>query len=244
MSKRKNIYKSATMITNDEYKEITHCSCGTSIFKYHDSSKNMFIAKCKNVKELYDTKTKSWINSKKQPCGFICIFKDETPVFKKEIVIKKIKEIPQNPHKILRYNLDNLFRYYYLDQSRTTTLQEIDYLVKFSLWRPQKQLDETMEQYQKRIYSEKIIDRNTKIINLSNINVDSEYIFTEDPDDPEEPDEPEDPEEQEDDDESILEESENESIADKEEEDDSENVDLIDIPDYDDDEGGDYDYDD
>ena len=242
MSKRRNIYKSATMITNDEYKEITHCSCGTSIFKYHDSSKNMFIAKCKNVKELYDTKTKSWINSKKQPCGFICIFKDETPIFKKEIVIKKIKEISPNPHKILRYNLDNLFRYYYLDKSRTTTLQEIDYLVKFSLWRPQKQLDETMEQYQKRIYSEKIIDRNTKIINLSNINVDSEYIFTEELEEPEDPEDPE--EQEEDDDESILEESENESIADKEEEDDSENVDLIDIPDYDDDEGGDYDYDD
>ena len=240
--KKRALYRSADLITLEEYHDITHCACGAGLFKYHDSSKNIFVAKCINVKELYDQKQKLWTKNKKQPCDFICIFKAETPVFKKEIPIKKIKEIVVNPHKQLRYNLEVLFRYFYLDQSRKATLQEIDHLVKFHLWKKIKEKEETMENYYIRIFSEKIIDRNTKTIDLNNINTNSEYITIIDDMELEEPEEPED-DDSENDNESMIDED-AESMVDKEEEDDSENVETIDIPDYDDDEEPDYDYDD
>ena len=43
-------------LTKNEFDEINECDCGKNLYRYHDSSNNIYFAKCAYVKEEYDIK--------------------------------------------------------------------------------------------------------------------------------------------------------------------------------------------
>ena len=54
------VKKKQQIITKQQYSDLDECDCGKSPFKYHDVTKNVYIAKCANVKHELDLKTKKW----------------------------------------------------------------------------------------------------------------------------------------------------------------------------------------
>ena len=54
-----------------DFFELEECKCNKPLFRFHDTSKNTYIAKCAYTTIEYDLKLKSWVTSKKQPCDFI-----------------------------------------------------------------------------------------------------------------------------------------------------------------------------
>jgi len=162
-------------LTRDDFFNIDECDCGKPVFRYHNTSKNMFMLKCSYVNEEFDLKTKKWVMSKKTPCKLLCAFSGERPV---HVEIKKIIEAKiLTKITTLEEQLKLLFSFLHIS-NRSSTLDEINLLVQHKLRRfPRKVFyfptttafmkeshRETFKEYESRIFSEKIIDRSYKVV--------------------------------------------------------------------------------
>jgi len=170
-------------ITKKEYSEIEECNCGGPIFKYHDCTHNTFVVKCGYFKKVLEidknTKKKIWITPKKVACDWKCVYHGERPVFaeinKGLIKTFEIKN-KKNVHEQLEDKLKILFKFLHVS-THSSTIQEIDILVENNLLRePRKTFyfptighfmkeshKESFEEYEKRIFSKKIIDLSYKV---------------------------------------------------------------------------------
>ena len=73
-----------------DFDSIEECHCGKPLFRFHDTTKNILIAKCAYSNIEFDIKTKKWIVSKKQSCGFVGTYHCGKPVLiENKIIIKK-----------------------------------------------------------------------------------------------------------------------------------------------------------
>ena len=171
-------HMSAKNVTQKNFMEIEECFCGKKPFKYNDTSKNIFIAKCSQCKYEYDLKIKKWIKSKKQPCDFYCIYHGPRPVFQE--IVNIIKTVPVEKKisvdEILEQKLRLFFKFLYVS-NHTSTLDEINLLVKNNLKRKTRIIyyfpttarfmkeshRETFKEYETRIFSEKIVDRSIPV---------------------------------------------------------------------------------
>lgn len=170
-------YENIEEISLEEWLEYDECKCGGPLFKYHDTTCNVYVVKCGHVKESLDIKTRLWFPSKKQPCNFINICRgDEQPDYSdySAPVRKKVEKI--NPHTFLAEKLDSLFKFYFLTK-KDITIQEINSIVKFKLNRKIRYVyylvtagpilkeshREPMEEYYSRIFSRPIKDVNCLI---------------------------------------------------------------------------------
>jgi hypothetical protein len=172
-------YTNTKFITKKAYDSIEECECGGPIFKYQDTARNVFVVKCGYFKKVLDidkiTKRKVWVVPKKVACDWICTYHGERPVFSE--INKKLsnfveKNVTKDPHRQLEEKLKLLFRFLYLS-THSTTLDEINVLVLNNLLRePRKTYYypsighfmrishmESFEDYEKRIFSKKIIDQ-------------------------------------------------------------------------------------
>ena len=169
--------KNQHFITKEKYDSIEECQCGGPVFKYHDTSKNVFVIKCGYFKKVLEvekeTKKRMWVVSKKPACDWVCKYNGPRPVFNEiNITLNKyIEKSNLDPHKQLEQKLKLLFRFLYVS-NHTSTLDEINVLVKNSLYRePRKTFYyptvgafmrvshyEPFDEYEKRIFSKKIID--------------------------------------------------------------------------------------
>jgi len=188
------------VLTKYAFDEIEDCYCGKPVFKYQNISTNVYFAKCANTKEEYDIKTRKWVVSKKQPCNLNCVFYGERPVFKE---IKNETNFKSERKISLENNLRSLFRFLYIS-TRSTTIQEIDIIVQYTLKRQPRKIYyypsigqmrishyESYEDYEKRIFSEKIVDRREtiktvdikplKVIKQKQIKIKEEPLFVEIP---------------------------------------------------------------
>jgi len=169
--------KNVKFITKKQYDSIDECNCGGPVFKYNDTSRNIFVIKCGYFKKIIEinkqTKKKIWIAPKKTDCSWKCIYNGERPVFQE--INKKINNFVEckniNVHKQLEEKLKLLFKFLYVS-CHSTTLDEINILVENNLLRePRKKFYypsigpymrvshiESYEDYEKRIFSKKIID--------------------------------------------------------------------------------------
>ena len=169
--------KVVAFITKEQYDSIEECNCGGPVFKYHNTSKNVFVAKCGLYKEIIEldkkTKKMSFITPKKPACNWEVMYNGPRPIFV-EINKKLNKSVEKNiksPDEQLEEKLKLLFRFLYVS-NHTSTLDEINLLVKNNLlreprktfWFPTTGLfmrmshKESFEDYEKRIFSKKIID--------------------------------------------------------------------------------------
>lgn len=159
----------ATFVTHREYLDSEECYCGKRPFKYHDEGKNKFIAKCPI---LHDPKKKS--------CDFNIVYHGARPVFHRDPlqeingILKKHTNAKKytDPNKELEEILTNLFTFLFVS-NRTSTLDEINILVRTRLLRPERKIfylvttdrflredhRESFADYRKRIFSERIVDR-------------------------------------------------------------------------------------
>ena len=188
-----NKYSGIPEISLEDYNDYSECDCGGPLFKYHDSTRNVFVVKCGYVKETLDMKTKTWSKSKKQPCTFVNIHKSDSPDYNKLVLPQRERVLPENPHENLRENLESLFKFYKLAK-KEITIQEINSLVKFKLNRKTRIVyylvtagpvlmeshRESMDDYYSRIFSKPIINttitKNTPITKKKNK---SHFIETE-----------------------------------------------------------------
>jgi hypothetical protein len=171
-------YKSAKNYTQSSFLEIDECFCGKKAFKYNDTSRNIFIAKCSMYSHDFDLKSKKWSKSKKQPCGFFCIYHGPRPVFKEIVNIIKTVSVEKqvSPNEALEERLKLFFKFLFVS-NHTSTLDEINLLVQNNLKRKPRIIyyyptttsfmkeshRESFIDYQTRIFSEKIIDRSIPI---------------------------------------------------------------------------------
>ena len=167
------VNKKPIPLTKKDFFEIEECKCGKSPFKYHNTSKNEFIAKCNAPTEEYDIKLKKWGLCKKQPCDFFYAYYGERPIFE-EIKLKLIKRADTllSPDKVLAEKLKLLFQFLMVSE-HSSTLDEINILVKNNLKREPRLVYyspttdhfmpivgyESFDDYRERIFSKKIIDR-------------------------------------------------------------------------------------
>jgi len=177
-----NIFKTnnnVQFVTKKQYDSIDECKCGGPIFKYKDITKNEYVVKCgyyKNIIEIdKNTKKKQWIIPKKVSCDWKAIHCGERPIFQE--INKNISKYIENKvvgdvHKQLEEKLKVLFRFLYIS-THSVTLDEINVLVEYNLLRkpiktfyfPTTSLfmkishKESYEEYEKRIFSKKIIDK-------------------------------------------------------------------------------------
>jgi hypothetical protein len=191
-----NKYSGIPEISLDDYNDYSECECGGPLFKYHDSTRNVFVVKCGYVKENLDMKTKTWSKSKKQPCSFVNIHKSDSPDYNNLVLPQRERVLPENPHENLRENLESLFKFYKLAK-KDITIQEINSLVKFKLNRKTRityylvtagpvlmeSHRESMDDYYSRIFSRPIINipysRTTTIKNIPKKKNKSHFIETE-----------------------------------------------------------------
>ena len=164
----------------EDWLTLEECQCGGPVFKYHNLSKNHFIVKCGYLRKSFDQKTKKYTLSKKQPCKYKDCFVGE-PVSYDTLIYSKPKTstltVSQRNSK-LEERLIDLFNYYQLAE-KSSTLQEIDIIVRTCLGRKMRYiyysptttlfmtevLKESIEDYRKRIFSKPIIDRRYSIRN-------------------------------------------------------------------------------
>jgi len=157
-------------LTKKAFDEIQECHCGKHPFKFHNSSQNIFIAKCNFTNDEFDIKTKQWNTSKKQACDFYCEYHGSRPIFKE--ITKAIVNSVKIPDKdiALEQKLKLLFRFVFVS-NHVATLDEINILVKNKLKREPRKIYcypsighmrishyETLEDYRDRIFSKKIVD--------------------------------------------------------------------------------------
>lgn len=187
-----NKYNNTPEISIEEWIDYEQCDCGGPIFKYHDTTSNVYVVKCGHVKETLDIKTRIWNKSKKQPCNFINIYRSDQPKYDNLIIPIREKYPEYDPHKSLFNNLEFLFNFYFLAK-KDITIQEINSLVKFKLGRKIRMVyylvtagpilleshREPMEDYQKRIFSIPIIDRTIKKSTTKNTTTKNKCHFIE-----------------------------------------------------------------
>ena len=162
---KENRYKFAKILTKQSFYDVEDCSCGKQVFKYQDTTKNIFIAKCSYVGNEYDTKNKKWIKAKKQPCDTFYVYHGTRPIFEeiKNCIVSNKKFI--DPHKNLEEVLRSLFRFL-LVSTHTTTLQEIDLLVKNKLKKEPRKIYyfPTVGHYMRESHRESYIDYRDRIL--------------------------------------------------------------------------------
>ena len=172
-------------VTRQVYDDTEECNCGGPIFKFHNTSRNVFVAKCGYFKKIIEidkeTKRKIWIAPKKVACDWRITYNAERPVFKEinKILIKRVADNKKNVNEQLEERLKVLFRFLYVS-NHASTLDEIDILVKNNLLRePRKTFyypttsyfmrishRETFEEYERRIFSKKIIDLSASVTEI------------------------------------------------------------------------------
>jgi len=178
MSSKTQKKKQTEFVTKQKYDSIEECYCGGPVFKYHDVSKNVFVIKCGYFKKVIDiekeTKKKIWVTPKKVQCDWSCMYNGSRPEFKeinKTLTIFVDNNV-KDAHQQLEEKLKLLFKFLYLS-NHTSTLDEINLLVKNNLCRePRKTFYypsighfmrvshyEPFGEYEKRIFSKKIIDQ-------------------------------------------------------------------------------------
>jgi hypothetical protein len=141
------------VLTHSEFINLVECHCGKPLFKFTDTCKNICYARCNYTKEEYDIKKRVWVPSKKQPCNFLRMYHGERPVFKE---IQKVEEIKPTVREFtLERELKELFSFLMVS-NRTSTLDEINILVRTKLKRQPLQKSESYTEYRDRIFSEKI----------------------------------------------------------------------------------------
>jgi hypothetical protein len=160
-----------TVLAKKDFFQIEECYCGKHPFRYMNVSKNEHFAKCNYTKEEYDPRERKNVPAKKQPCTFYCVFYDSRPVFQeiKNTLIKKAAD-KIDKDTVLEEKLKLLFRFVFVS-NHTSTLDEINILVKNSLRREPRKVYyfpspghlrishyEPLEEYRDRIFSKKIID--------------------------------------------------------------------------------------
>ena len=159
------------ILTKKDFLQIEECHCGKSPFRYHNTSRNIMVAKCSLPTEEYDTKQKKSVLAKKQPCNFYCVYYGERPIFEeiKNKLITTAQKIPDR-NKALEEKLKLLFSFVFVS-NHTSTLDEINILVENNLRKePRKTYYfpcignlrvshyESLGDYRDRIFSEKIVD--------------------------------------------------------------------------------------
>lgn len=146
-------------LTAKDFFQLEQCQCGKSLFRYHNTSKNEYIAKCSIPKEEYDIKTRKWVATKKQPCNTLYAYYGERPIFEeiKNVLIRRARTVAPCKDKILEEKLRLLFRFATVS-NHSSTLDEINILVRRSLKKEPRKASEPLEDYRKRVFSEKIID--------------------------------------------------------------------------------------
>jgi len=157
--KLNNLNLNLINLTKNDFDEIDECNCGKNLFRYHDSSKNIYFAKCAYMKEEYDIKKKTWITSKKQPCKTFICYHGPTPIFAK---IKEKEKIIISPSKItLEESLKRMFNYLFLSTHSSTHLnrepRKTFYFPTTTLFMKISHR-ESFQDYHDRIFSQKIID--------------------------------------------------------------------------------------
>jgi hypothetical protein len=165
-----SLKKKPQVLTKNAFCDIVDCHCGKPVFKYHNTSKNIFILKCAYVKYEYDLKTKKWSLSKKQPCALFCVYHAERPILFKKVE-NVIVQITKFTEFTLEKRLRTLFRFLHVS-NRTSTIQEVDLIVVNQLKReprkvyyypsiglPRVSHRESFIDYETRIFSEEIVDR-------------------------------------------------------------------------------------
>lgn len=155
---------SRVFVTKHQYDQIEECNCGGPVLKYHNTSRNEFIAKCGYFKKIIEidkeTKRKIWIAPKRVACDWRVMYAGERPVFKViNNILKKTPEIQKslNVNERLEEQLRVLFLFLHVS-NHSSTLDEINILVKNNLIREPKTPLETFREFEERIFSKKIID--------------------------------------------------------------------------------------
>lgn len=155
--------KTTKFITKSEYTAIEECNCGGPVLKFHNTSKNEFVARCGYFKKIIEidrqTKRKVWITPKRPACDWRVVYPGERPVFKEinNVLVKSVNVDKRNIHERLEESLKVLFSFLHIS-NHSSTLDEINILVKNNLVREPKLADETFKEYEHRIFSKKIID--------------------------------------------------------------------------------------
>ena len=156
------------IVDKNTFSEIEKCNCGKDVFRYHNTSRNVYVAKCSNYTHDYNRVLKNWNDCKKKPCDFHYVYHGERPVHIekiKEIVTKKCMEVS------LEEKLRLLFSFLFVS-NHSSTLDEINIIVRNQLKRePRKTFYfptttknikishyESFEDYRDRIFSKKIVD--------------------------------------------------------------------------------------
>jgi hypothetical protein len=156
-------------VSKSYFDQADECDCGKNLFRYHDISKNIYYKKCAYVYEEYDSKTKKWVLSKKQPCKFNISYHGERPIFAE--IQKRIQSKFETKQDNLEDRLKTLFRFLFVS-NHSSTIQEIDLIVKYRLKRePRKTFyfptttlfmkvshQESFQEYHDRIFSQKIVE--------------------------------------------------------------------------------------
>jgi len=176
-------------LTKNEFDSITECDCGKPVFRYHNTSKNVFIIKCPNTRYEYDLKSRKWVISKRQPCDLYAVYNGSRPQLaeiKNKIITPYIEKC--DIEKRLRLMFDFL-----LVSKWSSTIQEIDLIVKNKLHREPRKVfyypsighlrvshRESYTDYRDRIFSEKIVDRSEPVVKqIKNVKIKQrqEYDF-------------------------------------------------------------------
>ena len=146
-------------LTAKDFFQLEQCQCGKNLFRYHNTSKNEFIAKCGIPKEEYDLKSMKWTLSKKQPCSSFYAYYGERPVFEeiKNVLIRRARTVAPDKDRVLEEKLRLLFQFATVS-NHSSTLDEINILVRKSLKKDPRKVSETLEEYRKRVFTEKIVD--------------------------------------------------------------------------------------
>jgi hypothetical protein len=144
----------AKIVTKKQFNELYECNCGKPLFKFTDTSRNISYARCNYTKEEYDIKKKAWVTSKKQPCDFVRIYHGERPVFKE---IQKVIKLKYTNTYDLEKELTTLFAFLMVS-NRTSTLDEINLIVRTKLNKEPLKKFESYTDYRDRIFSEKIVE--------------------------------------------------------------------------------------
>jgi len=150
-------YSKAKKIIQSEWLDTDLCSCGKPVFKYQDTTNNVFVLKCKTP-----------INEKnpKKGCNMFQVYLGTRPDYSNNTPMESLKPDKYLFDKSLENKLEILFSYLLINnnqEKQSLTIQYINYLVKFKLQRLIINDSESIIDYRNRIFSREIIDK-SKII--------------------------------------------------------------------------------
>lgn len=164
------------VITKKAYDAIDECECGGPIFKYQNTSSNVYYIQCGYFNKVLEidkfSKKKLWIDPKKKSCNWRCVYHGSRPEYPEiqKRVVEFVERIEPDPDKALERKLNLLFKFLMISKN-SSTLDEINILVKNNLFREPRKIYyypsighmrvshyESFEDYYERIFSKKIID--------------------------------------------------------------------------------------